>query len=300
MLDFKLESLLSVYQEKNFTKAARKLSLTQPSVSSHIQMLERELGHTLCIRGGQEIRFTPEGELTVKAAKELKEIYRSMLEEIETDRRSLVRLKLGVTRALESDNNLAFALAQYLEKQPNSVLEIKSDTVASLYDGLKNYELDFLVIDVPPVDNTLFTSKLIATDSLECFVSSQSSLAHNPYVTLEQLKKLPLVLWLPTSTNRIIFENALNKAGENLKNFNIILETDSISTIKLLVSRDEGVSIVPRKQGQHRKKYTCIPIENMPIPREIYMVYQKDFMYKAISREFQRILKESFSHEAPR
>ena len=46
MLDVKLLTLLTVAEEKNFTKAAQKLSLTQPAVSHHISMLEEELSET--------------------------------------------------------------------------------------------------------------------------------------------------------------------------------------------------------------------------------------------------------------
>ena len=44
MLDAKLETLLIVAEEKSFTKAAAILSLTQPAVSNHISLLEKEIG----------------------------------------------------------------------------------------------------------------------------------------------------------------------------------------------------------------------------------------------------------------
>ena len=50
MLDIKLETLLALHREKNFTKAANSLNLTQPAVSNHIHLLEKEIGHPLCIR----------------------------------------------------------------------------------------------------------------------------------------------------------------------------------------------------------------------------------------------------------
>ncbi|HHX30303.1 MAG TPA: LysR family transcriptional regulator, partial [Clostridiaceae bacterium] len=68
MIDRKVESLLAVAEEKNYTKAARRLSLTQPAVSQHISQLERELGVPLFIRGKGTIRPTPAGEVVIRYA----------------------------------------------------------------------------------------------------------------------------------------------------------------------------------------------------------------------------------------
>ena len=51
MLDIKLETLLTVYEKNNFTRAAEELSLTQPAVSHHISQLENELGVKIFRRG---------------------------------------------------------------------------------------------------------------------------------------------------------------------------------------------------------------------------------------------------------
>ena len=61
MVDVKLFTLLKVYETGNYTRAAEKLSLTQPAVSQHIKQIERELGTVVFDRSGGKIRPTPRG-----------------------------------------------------------------------------------------------------------------------------------------------------------------------------------------------------------------------------------------------
>ena len=58
MLDIKLETLLTVYEKKNFTRAAEELSLTQPAVSHHIALLEQDLGIKIFHRSKGELKLT--------------------------------------------------------------------------------------------------------------------------------------------------------------------------------------------------------------------------------------------------
>ena len=75
MLGGKLNTLLAVVEQQNFTKAAKALALTQPAVSHHIRELEEELGVQLIVRRGGRIILTPEGEIAVKYARRMKALY---------------------------------------------------------------------------------------------------------------------------------------------------------------------------------------------------------------------------------
>lgn len=68
MLSVKLNTLLTVAEQQNFTKAAEQLSLTQPAVSHHISQLEEEFGVSLFIRGKSGLKLTQEGETVVRCA----------------------------------------------------------------------------------------------------------------------------------------------------------------------------------------------------------------------------------------
>ena len=293
MLDIKLETLLAVYELKNFTKAAAKLNLTQPAVSNHIRMLENEIGHPLCIRTKGELCFTSEGEIAVNYAKHFKSIYETMREEISATQKTPSMLKIGVTRVLESDPAIADTIGRYIMHNTDTSLKIISNTTGNLFEMLKNYELDFIIVDEPQPDNQQFASRILDTDDLLCFVCAQNPLAQKETITLDEFKKEPIIMWLPSTANRIIFEAALEKIGESLDDFNIILETDSLSTIKLLVSKDAGVSIFPSRLTTNRTKYTGLPIENIDMKRIVNLIYRKDFSRKNILDEFSQIYQDN-------
>ena len=71
MLSVKLNTLLTVAEQQNFTKAAEQLSLTQPAVSHHISQLEEEFGVSLFIRGKSGLKLTQEGERVVRCARRM-------------------------------------------------------------------------------------------------------------------------------------------------------------------------------------------------------------------------------------
>ena len=72
--DCKIRAFLEVEKERNFTKAAKSLGLTQPAVSSQIAALEEALGFEL-FQGGRELRLTPSGEVFLAYARRIQQAY---------------------------------------------------------------------------------------------------------------------------------------------------------------------------------------------------------------------------------
>ena len=75
MIDQKLLTLISVAETGSFSKAAKKLCLTQPAVSTHIKLLERELNVKLFTRGNNQLKLTNEGIIVLTYAKRIQSIY---------------------------------------------------------------------------------------------------------------------------------------------------------------------------------------------------------------------------------
>ena len=113
------------------------------------------------------------------------------------------------------------------------------------------------------------------------------------------LKKEKLILRLPTSATRILFESTLESINESIDEFNIILEVDNIATIKDLVRKNLGISILPKSACMNevkKKKMTILPIENLSMIRETNIIYPKNFSHidilKTITKIYQETLKE--------
>ncbi|MBR5527395.1 MAG: LysR family transcriptional regulator [Clostridia bacterium] len=286
MLDIKLSTLLSVAEEKNFTKAAEKLSLTQPAVSHQISQLEDELGVKIFIRGKGEFKPTPEGETVLRYARRIKAMYDRMTEEISDSESRFTRIRVGITHTAES-NQITEALAKYGSRDRQMSITIITDTIKNLYAMLENYELDLAIVESRPA-NPSFNCLLLDTDYLVCVLSNGHRLSEKSMVTLSELKSEQMILRLPTSATRMLFEAALMGVGESIDNFNVALEVDNIATIKDLIRKELGISILPKSACMDelkKGKLTALPIENLSMLREMNIVYNRDFSKMDVLRD---------------
>ncbi|MBR4061031.1 MAG: LysR family transcriptional regulator [Lachnospiraceae bacterium] len=291
MLDAKLETLLAVYEEKSFTKAANKLSVTQQTVSNQINMLEQQLNCTLCARVKGQLVFTAEGEIAINYAKRFKAVYARMREEIDENKSVPTHIKIGMTRAVESDSIVASAISQYISCNAGINITIFANTLKKLYEMLENFELDIIIIDSKP-EYPFFASRLLDSDNVLCIIGNNNPLSHKTSVSLEDLKNERFIMRPPSSATRAIFEAALNSIHESINNLNVVLEVDSKTTIKLLVMNGVGISIMSKRNCLHdlnNHTFVGLPIEDLNIKRELYLVYRKDFPHTTLLDNLQHI-----------
>ncbi len=297
MIDVRLETLIKVAELKNFTKAAEELNLTQPCVSHHISSLEEELNVTIFNRQKNNLFLTNEGEIVLKYAKRFQNLSTKLNQELIDYKSNITKLRIGLTHTSES-NIMTEVLAKCVNIMNNLTITINTDTIKNLYDKLENYEIDIAIIEGKNSNNNL-NSFMLDTDYLVCAMSNNDPLSKNGVITLNELKKEKLILRLPTSATRILFESTLESINESIDEFNIILEVDNIATIKDLVRKNLGISILPKSACMNevkKKKMTILPIENLSMIRETNIIYPKNFSHidilKTITKIYQETLKE--------
>jgi DNA-binding transcriptional LysR family regulator len=294
MLGIKMKTLLAVVEQGSFTRAAEALSLTQPAVSHHISQLEDELGVPLFVRDRGRLKLTPEGEIAVKYAKRLTAIYGNLLSELQYAQNHVTQLKVGITHTSES-NLTPEVLAKCSSLNSNLKITILTDTINNLYDMLGNYEIDLAIVEGAQ-HNPSFGSLMLDTDYLVCVMSNNNPLARRAMVTLADLKKERMILRLASSATRMLFESTLNSIGESIESFNVTLEVDNIATIKDLIRKDMGVSILPRSACMdelRKRKITALPIENLSMVRETRVVYNRDFTHFDILQEITKMYQKT-------
>ena len=284
MLDPKLKTLICTAEQKSFTSAAKLLSLTQPAVSHHIKLLEEELGVKIFARNKNELILTPEGEIVLRGARRMNAICERIYSELSDKTHCLTRLRVGITHTAES-NLMTEVLARYSQSVEHMTIKIITDTINNLYAMLENYELDLAITDGKPVGREL-RSLLLDTDYL----------ASREMVTLGELKKQKMILRLPTSATRILFESQLDGIGESIADFDILLEVDSVAAIKDLIRKNLGVSILAKSACMdelNKGKLTALPIENLSMVRETNLVYHNDFEHEEILKSIMKVYRET-------
>jgi len=278
MMDPKLLSLLEVCETGNYTRAAERLSLTQPAVSQHIRALEQELGIRIFDRINNALRVTHEGEIVVKYARRMLALYRNLRADLTSDQLQIASLNVGITHTAES-NAIAETLARYVRQHEHVNIKVTTGSVDILCSRLKNFELDLAIIDgIKPGPE--FRCLMLDTDSLALIVSPSHRLARRNMVTIDEVRSEKLILRPSTSSTRNLFSSTLESHGMSLREFDVVLEMESIATIKDLIRRDFGVSVLARSACMDevmKHKLIALPIENLPMMMETNLVYMPDF-----------------------
>ena len=278
MIDTKLLSLVTVYECGSFVGAAKRLSITQPAVSQHIKALETELGVTVFDRVGGKLSVTKQGEKVIRCAQKMIGLSNVLKQELSEGRYLRDHLTIGVTRTAES-NPIAAALAKYCAENEGVSIKLITESIKNLYEMLKSYELDMAVV-VGRVSDPALQFILLDTDYLVLAVSSGHPLAKKNLVTLAELKRERLILRLPNSGTRSLFKAHLESNNMKVSDFNVILELDNVATIKDLVCRDFGVSILPKSvclDEIKKGKIAVLPVENLSMTREMNLACRSDF-----------------------
>lgn len=296
MLDIRFKTLIAVIEEKNFSKAAEKLSLTQPAVSHHINQLESEYNVKILSRGKKEIVLTPEGEIIANYATRMFALEQKLLSELKSLDTNQRNIRIGITHTAES-NMFTEIVGLYSLKYPNTSITIITDTTPNLYKMVENYELDLAYVDGMVEDSPLKFFQ-VDKDDLVCVLSINNPLVNKNknYITLDELKKERLILRLKTSTTRKIFETNLEYNNDSISNYNVALEVDNIATIKDLIRKDFGISILAKSACMdevNKNKLAILPIKNLQMVRQNYIVYSPYFNHVEIIKDIIEIYNES-------
>ena len=283
MVDPKLYSLLKAAETNSITKAALTLSLTQPAVSQHIQQLENELGVHIFERTNNGLLLTREGEIVLRYAKRILALEENLRNEIHDSRQIITTLRVGITHTAES-NAIAETFAFYAQNHDGIMIKLITDANANLYEMLHSYTLDLAIVEGRIADPSL-RYLLLDTDYIVLAVAPDHPLAKRNSVSVEELKKEKMILRLPDSNTRNQFVASLESRNMSINDFNVILEIDNIATIKDLIRRGIGVSVLAKSaclDELSKHKISVLTIESLSMMREINVVYNCDFEHTDI------------------
>ena len=278
MIDNKYLSLIKVAELGSFTKAADALALSQPAVTQHIKQLEEQYDITLFLRSRGNMQLTKEGEVVRKYALRMAALEHNLEQELRNEKSRIRSMTIGITHTAES-GQIIEVLAVYMRGIDNANLKILTNTAENLCMMLKNYELDFAIVG-KEIPSPVLQHTPIDTDTIVLAVTPDHPLASHSQVTIDELKKERMILRLPHSNTRNLFVAALERQNQSIKDFNVVIEIDSVATIKDLIRRHFGVSVLARSACMDKYKkgeLVLLPIENLSMERTTYIVSRKDF-----------------------
>ncbi len=293
MEDFRLKVFYTVASLKSFSKAAKKLYVTQPAVSNQIRSLEEEFETRLFIRGKNKVILTESGQVLYKYAAEILELYEQMGKKLAEITKVLEReLTIGAT-SIPGKYFIPQIIQQFKKKYPDVEIKTLISNTQNIVQSLKEDILDLCIVSEPVTAGRLFREKFLK-DELVLIVNPNHRWVTKNFIGIEELIDEPLVLREEGSGTRETIRYYLEQLGKRLKDFNIIMTLGTTGAIKGAVERGVGVGFALKCAIQLELQIgslKIIPIENLQM-YQMFSVLHKKNSRKHIANQLIQFIQE--------
>lgn len=238
-----LSYFVTVAEELNITKAAEKLCMSQPPLSSQIKGLEQELNTVLFIRGKRHLQLTESGQLLYRRAKELLSLAdKASAEIISMSQGMKGTISIGLVEG-SAPNIAAEWIAEFIENYPQVHFRIMDGNSDELISKLRSGLISLAVI-TSPCDQTLLNSFPVGTEKMTAFMSRDNPLAkkEGSTISFSELKGQPLIVPSRKSLIDMIYKWFREVDSEP----RIVCEMDNYLDVAALAGRNVGISIFPK------------------------------------------------------
>ena len=235
-----LKSFVIAARFRSISKAANELGLGQPTVTTHIKKLEKELNMVLFDRVTRPIRLTLSGQTIFDLSQPLLDGLDSL-----AVRTSEAEERGPVTIASTPDiipHTLLRVVKVFNSLYPNVYLRIQSATRTEVIGMVRTGEVDTGIIQHPDRGEDLHFEPLFLYERV-LIAPKGHELLSAPMTSLDSIDQYPLILMARGTYTRHILEEQLQKKGLH---YEVIMELDSMDMIKKFVTIGMGVSVGPR------------------------------------------------------
>lgn len=292
----------TVAQEGNITAAAKKLYVSQPSLSQMIRQVETEYGVTLFDRTVSPLRLTYAGEKYLEAANVMltaNERLENELREIRQENSGLLRLGISVQRAIQI---LPVALPWFTMQYPKVSVDLREEGSARLEKLLEDGEIDLALAAIesvsPQLSYTLIEKEIIGVLAGRGAAIAQQLPPGTP-ITLSMIREDAFVALKPGHSVRVVQDTLFRAEGIRPQ---ILLETDSLEVAKrvaiqagaCMLCSDIFVDDYARRGGVF---YPLMDYENK---RHLYACWRKGEKLPRYAEGFVQIVGRILDKNTPR
>lgn len=293
MLPFTLQQLRilrAVATEKNFTKAAAVLYLSQPSLSKQIKNLEKNLDVLLINRERNNISLTESGKVLLQYSERIlalcEESCRALIDLKNGDRGNLT---VGASQTIGT-YLMPRILALFAQNYPQINLKVQVNSTRIIAKKIIHREIDIAVVggDISEDLKKSLTIKPFVSDELSLIISKSHPFAKKKQINKEDLYCLDFITLDPNSTIKNFIDNILIQNQIETKQLKTILQLNSIEGIKTAVSLGLGAAFVSSSAIEKEIKLKTIGIiklENIKITRKLSIMSNPE-CYKSKAFEF--------------
>jgi len=274
IIDKKVQIFLTIAEAGSFSRAARKLSLSQSVVSFHMDSLEKELGIRLFHREGRTISLTPEGNILYRDGQKLAQAARKLESDITHESINIAQRIFIGGDALTCAFTFPWSLAAFRKKHPEVSFSYRHMDKDELLEALLDSELDIALSGLPVQHRKL--------EVHDCFIDeillAAPADADTENMDIEKLQSIPLI-WISNDRGLdFTIEKGLTKAGLATKNLNILMEVADLSMAKTLIRAGLGMAFLPRLTVADELEHNLlkeVPVKDVNLVRTNRLLFRK-------------------------
>lgn len=294
-----LEAFVQVSESGSFSKAAKELFLTQPTISAHISSLEKELNVQLFIRNTKEVSLSDDGKDLYRYAKQITDLEKAIEERFYMDSDDGKHVITIAASTIPAQYLLPKVLMCYRERYPKEQIKImetdSSEVVTQVVDHMVDVGFTGTVLEKKHCKYIPFYKDelaVITPDTPEYRILKEQNRDD-----IDWIKRKPLILREEGSGTRKEAEKQLKNAGISMETLDIVASIANQETIKKSVKQGMGITVLSRLAAEDEDGLLIFPIPGADEGRDINLVYNKNYQTTRSADRFIRIVKEVYDIE---
>lgn len=279
MLDFRMDTFLTVCRHMNFTRAAEELHITQPGVSKHIRQLEEVYQVRLFTYEGKKLQLTEAGRVLRDAAVTMKhdDLYlQGLLRHLDGQKKEL---RFGATLTVGA-HVMPEALPRYLARHPDTQVKMEVANTRDLLRQIDEGSLDFAIVE-GFFEKSRYESLPYSTEPFLAVCASDYRF-RGPVHTLTDLLSERLIVREPGSGTRSILERYLGLHNLSVQDFRLRMEINSLEAIKALTVAGCGITFLyeaAARQELTNGSLRAVPLENFRYAHDFTFIWRKNSVF---------------------
>ena len=294
-----LEAFVQVAEGGSFSKAAKKLYLTQPTISAHVAALEKELNVRLFVRNTKEVSLSEDGKDLYKYARQMVDLEKKIDERFGTREEGGKHCITIAASTIPAQYLLPKVLMRFNEKYPEEQLKIMETDSAKVVTQIVEHMADVgftgTVLEKKHCKYMPFYKDelVIITPNTEKYQKLKDHMTDDISWLLEE----HVILREEGSGTRKEAEKQLKQAGVDLSDLDIIASIENQETIKKSVRQGMGISILSKLATADEAEagyVLAFPIPKADKGRDINLVYNKNYQLSRSAERFIKVVKEVY------
>lgn len=293
-----LEAFIKVSDSKSFSKAAQELYLTQPTVSAHIQTLEKELKVRLFVRNTKTVKLSEDGKTLYQYARQMIELEQEIQSMFSKAAEQKERCITIATSTIPAQYILPDILVKFRERFPKEQFRIVESDSSTVIEQVASHLVDIgfsgTVIEkanckyIPFYQDDLVVI-MPNTKEYQKIIKEQKD--------LKWLEGEPLIMREEGSGTRKEAEKQLKKIGISLEDLNIVATIENPEAIKRSVKSGLGITIISRLAAADEIQAGEVlefPFSQDGSGRNLNLVYNKNYKLPAAAEHVRKLIIEKY------